>query len=256
MKKLVTKSMLIVLIMLVMIINLTVVSNAASSMDVKLSASSAELEVGEEITVTISLANINVGEGVNTLKGTVSWDKDVLEFVDYEKSVNDWSNTWNSTDGTLVSVHLSGLVKADTAIAKLTFKVKDVEELEETTITLADIESANTEEKVNPSDASITLKVKEVVEEGTGDSEEEGTNNNGSEENTTTNTTNTTTTTTNTTNTTNTTTTTTTTSTTNTSANTIIPYAGMSNTIIITTIIGLFIIGIISYVQYKKYREI
>jgi len=249
MKKLVTKSLLIVLIMIAVIINLTVISNAASSLDARISASPSELEVGKEIVVAISLANINVGEGVNTFQGTIGWDTDVLEFIDYEKSVNDWTNTLNTTDGTLVSLHMSGLVKTDTTIAKLTFKVKDVEELEETTITLSDIESANTAEKVNPEDTSVTLKVKEPSTEEPGNTTSGNTTPGNTTPGNTTpgNTTPGNTTPGN---------TTTNKTPSGNAANKVIPKAGLSNTIVVATIMTLALVGIVSYVQYKKYKEI
>ena len=257
MKKQLIKITLIMLVMIAMVINLTGIVNAAeSSLDARLSATTTVLEKGKEVTVTISLANINVGEGVNTLKATVNWDKDILEFIDYERTVNDWSTTWNPTQGTLVAIHMSGLVKTDTAVAKLSFKVKDVEELEDTTITLTNIESANTEEKVIPSNVTLTLKAATAEKPG-GD-----TNNNTNTGNTAGNTTNGNATSGNATsgnaangnnvakdN-------KVTTTTKNTSANKVIPHAGISDTIIIFSIVALVSLGMVALVQYKKYKDI
>ena len=152
------KVIMIIMIVFTLLISFTGVSNAASTLDVKLSTTTTEIEKGKEVSVLVSLNNINVGEGVNTLKGTVNYNADVLEYVNSEAQ-NGWSITYNSTNGTLLVVYMSGLVTKDQGIAKLTFKVKDNADVTNTQISLTNIESSNADEKVTPKDASLNLTI-------------------------------------------------------------------------------------------------
>ena len=267
MKKQVTKVFIMLLMVAVMILQCTVIANAASSNDVKMSTTTAEIEKGKEIDVLVSLANINVGEGVNTLKGTVNYDTDILEYVNSEAQ-NGWSITYNSNNGTLLLVNMSGLVKQDQGIAKITFKVKDTATEGDTTVKLTNIESSNADEKVNPADSSVTIKVIEKQNDNNDDHVNDNNNENNNNDNNIDNNNNDNNNNGNVSNNnggTNSQTSSGSTSTTSENGKTItttnvaetsIPKTGVNDIIIGIIIAGIIVVGIISFVKYRKYRGI
>ena len=238
------KVIMVIMIVFTLLISFTGVSNAASTLDVKLSTTTTEIEKGKEVSVLVSLNNINVGDGVNTLKGTVNYNADVLEYVNSEAQ-NGWSITYNSTNGTLLVVYMSGLVTKDQGIAKLTFKVKDNADVTNTQISLTNIESSNADEKVTPKDASLNLT---IIDENKQDPTNQGSSNQGNNQNSNSGQQNSSGTNKN----------QTSTSGQNNSsglANKAIPYTGTSG-IIIGVILVIIAIGIISYIKYRKYKGV
>lgn len=232
-----------VVLTIFILIQAMVISNA-SSVSVKLTTTTTTVEKGKEVSVLVSLADIDVGEGVNTLKGTITYDSKVLEYVNNEAQ-NGWAVTYNSNDGTLLVVYMSGLVNKDQGIAKLTFKVKDTATDGNTTIGISNVESSNADEKVTPANASVTIKVGTQTsnpDNTTGgnsaaddNNSGSGTGNNGSGSSTKNNTIS---------------------KTNSTTATTSIPRTGSNVFILITIGLIIAVIGIVSFMKYKKYRGI
>lgn len=159
MKKQMIRIILTLLVTLAIIFNCTGIANAASSIMIYLNAPKVEYIRGEEVEVTVSLKDINVGDGINTLKGTVEWDNNIFDIVGSIEALNGWAATWNEETNSFVMIHMSGLVKEDSEVAKIKFKVKDDAEIKETAINMNDIEAANTQEKVTCPGLSLALKI-------------------------------------------------------------------------------------------------
>lgn len=269
MKKQVEKILAIITIILIMLVSCVRTVNAAdentdsnASIDVKLTATTSEVEKGKEITVSITLANINVEKGVNTFLGTITYDSKVLEYVNVQSS-NGWGALFNSNEGILLGNSMN-LVKTDQVIAKLTFRVKEDAIEGNTTIKASNMETSDGDIKIIPANTSITFNVKTVAtsnpdenqggENKPGDNNNQGSNagntgnqgqngntgNNGNAG---------------------------TTGESQTSgsgnqqkANSVatskIPYTGVGDIAIYLIILAVVIIGIVSYMKYRKYRGV
>jgi len=166
MKKQVEKILTIITMILIILASCVGTVNAAEegsnqSIDVKLTTTTAEVEKGKEVTVSVTLANINVERGVNTFKGTITYDSKILEYVSVQSS-NGWGAFFNAGQGILVCNSME-LIKKDQVIAKLVFRVKEDATEGNTTINASEMETSEGNVKIIPADTSLTFKVKAVV---------------------------------------------------------------------------------------------
>lgn len=171
--KLKNKLELIVIAMLLItiilnLIGLTGTVNAAdNSFKANLAANKTELKAGEEVTVTLGVSDINMGEnGINTIEGKITYDKDIFETITSNSitNLNNWSVTYNDTtnekQGKFLAVNLSNGVKEGTQIFSVKFKVKEnITEEKETKISFEDITSNDGTNLVNAGTKTVTLKI-------------------------------------------------------------------------------------------------
>lgn len=179
------KKLTIIGIMIFVIVILITLSNAASTSIFKasLTSSTTTLKSGEEVTVTILVSDINMGDnGINTLEGKISYDKNIFEEVKSSaiQSLNNWATTYNDESSTLngkfLAVNLSSGVKESTKIFSVKFKVKS--DISKTTETQIDFDNITSNDGVDLIDIG-TKSVKLTINVGsTG-----GTNTNGNNEN-------------------------------------------------------------------------
>lgn len=148
------------------------------SLNVSLSSTNTTIKKGQEVTVLVEISDIEMGDGINTFKATLNYDKDVFTSVDVQ-GINDWTKqTYNTENGIFILTYSNLLTTTEQAIARLTFKVKDDTTKESGTISLTEIESANTDSKATPDDASITLNVEQDDNnDGNDDQNNQGNNN-------------------------------------------------------------------------------
>lgn len=133
----------------------------------ELSASKKTIKPGDTVDITLSVKDINVGEnGINTLEGTISYDKDIFEQVKSSdiKSANNWSTTFNdegeALDGKFFCATLSHGVKEETQMFTVTFKTKkDIDETVETPIEFKDVTSNDGTNLINSGTKSIDIKI-------------------------------------------------------------------------------------------------
>lgn len=179
------KKLTIIGIMISVIVILITLSNAASTSIFKasLTSSTTTLKPGEEVTVTILVSDINMGDnGINTLEGKISYDKNIFEEVKSSaiQSLNNWATTYNDERSTLngkfLAVNLSSGVKESTKIFSVKFKVKsDISETTETQIVFDNITSNDGVDLIDIGTKSVKLTINV---ESTG-----GTNTNGNNTN-------------------------------------------------------------------------
>ena len=169
--------MITLLTILTMVISMmgTSVYAADNSFKASVTPSTTTLKPGEEVTITVKVSDINMGEnGINTLEGKIKYDTNVFESVKASdvQSFNNWSTTYNdetsSLNGKFLAVNLSAGTKDDTQILSVKFKVKaDIKETTTTQIDFEDITSNDGTDLVNvgTKSVSLTINVEEKQEE-------------------------------------------------------------------------------------------
>lgn len=183
-------AMLLITIMLNLIGLSGTVKAADNSFKAKLAANKTELKAGEEVTVTLGVSDINMGEnGINTIEGKITYDKDIFETITSSSitNLNNWSVTYNDTTNEkqekFLAINLSNGVKENTQIFSVKFKVKEnITQEKETKISFENITSNDGTNLVNAGTKTVTLKINQLTDKNNTNSnnvnENQTTNNN------------------------------------------------------------------------------
>ena len=117
---------------------ISTISNAAS-VGMTLSSNS-KLKAGDTVTVTMSLGNIDAGNGIDTITAELNYDKNVFETVETSNLIasNSWTPTYASSTNMLTVLKNSKVTKGETVLT-ITLKVKSTLSVKSTTVTLKDI---------------------------------------------------------------------------------------------------------------------
>lgn len=124
---------------IITIISLAVTVNAFS-VSMKLDSSS-KLKAGEIVTVTLKISNIDAGDGIDAIVGTLNYDKDVFEEVteDNFEGINKWNVNIYDMDSQIFTITRSSKVNMVSDVIKISLKVKDTISKDSATITLDEI---------------------------------------------------------------------------------------------------------------------
>ena len=131
------KTLLTVSVMALIVV-ISTISNAAS-VGMSLSSNS-KLKAGDTVTVTMSLGNIDAGNGIDTITAELNYDKNVFETVETSNLIasNSWTPTYASSTNMLTVLKNSKVTKGETVLT-ITLKVKSTLSVKSTTVTLKDI---------------------------------------------------------------------------------------------------------------------
>ena len=129
---------LITVSIMALIVVISTTSNAAS-VGMSLSSNS-KLKAGDTVTVTMSLGNIDAGNGIDTITAELNYDKNVFETVETSNLIasNSWTPTYASSTNMLTVLKNSKVTKGETVLT-ITLKVKSTLSVKSTTVTLKDI---------------------------------------------------------------------------------------------------------------------
>ena len=129
---------LITVSIMALIVVISTISNAAS-VGMSLSSNS-KLKAGDTVTVTMSLGNIDAGNGIDTITEELNYDKNVFETVETSNLIasNSWTPTYASSTNMLTVLKNSKVTKGETVLT-ITLKVKSTLSVKSTTVTLKDI---------------------------------------------------------------------------------------------------------------------
>ncbi len=129
---------LITVSIMALIVVISTISNAAS-VGMSLSSNS-KLKAGDTVTVTMSLGNIDAGNGIDTITAELNYDKNVFETVETSNLIasNSWTPTYASSTNMLTVLKNSKVTKGETVLT-ITLKVKSTISVKSTTVTLKDI---------------------------------------------------------------------------------------------------------------------
>lgn len=131
------KTLLTISIMALILV-ISTISNAAS-VGMTLSSNS-KLKAGDTVTVTMSLGNIDAGNGIDTITAELNYDKNIFETVETSNLIasNSWTPTYASSTNMLTVLKNSKVTKGETVLT-ITLKVKSTLSVKSTTVTLKDI---------------------------------------------------------------------------------------------------------------------
>ena len=129
---------LITVSIMALIVVISTISNAASVG--MLLSSNSKLKAGDTVTVTMSLGNIDAGNGIDTITAELNYDKNVFETVETSNLIasNSWTPTYASSTNMLTVLKNSKVTKGETVLT-ITLKVKSTLSVKSTTLTLKDI---------------------------------------------------------------------------------------------------------------------
>ena len=165
MKKIIS---IVFLVMLISILCITTVM-ATTNFTIGLTADKTTVGRGQTVTITVAVDNFTAGErGINAIKGTLSYDKNVFEEVVSSdlKAQNGWSSiTYNGENGLFVTEN-SEFIAEKQDVFTITLKVKTTATLADTAITIKDVEASDLDTEIYPSDQTITVKVTETTSGG------------------------------------------------------------------------------------------
>ena len=241
MKKMVFITTLIAILMISTIVN-------ALGFAVNITASKEVLNPGDTVSVTFSLADVDVGvPGIMVFKGTLEYDTSMFEPLKSSdmSGLNGWSNpTYNETTGE-IAIDKGSYTTNNESIIKIDFKVKSNSTIGIAAIRLKDIQASDGTNLINASNTlkNLTVEQKIIVDDNTNTDNNTSNTDNNTVNNTNTNSTVNV-------NTNNTTTTTTVNN--NTSTNTSsLPKTGVES----FSIVGIAILVVIAIVSSVKYKS-
>lgn len=163
MKKKIIGMLIIILIIMIG----TSVQAVDNTFKASVNPTSKVLKSGEEIEITISVSDINMGDnGINTLEGTIEYDKNIFETVTSNniKSLNNWTTTFNDENSTLngkfLAVNLASGIKEDMNIFSVKLKVKSNATNGTTQIKFKDITSNNSIDLINVGTKAVDITIK------------------------------------------------------------------------------------------------
>lgn len=149
------------LIILVLILTLSTNIFAAGSFSASLTPSSTKVGKGEELTVTVKISGINVEGGISAIKAALRFDSDVLSLSkDDVKGLNDWTANYTEESKKITFDRLS-VVKSDSEIATLKFKVNESTTATTAAIQLVSITAGNADidEEVKISNITTNISI-------------------------------------------------------------------------------------------------
>lgn len=161
------KKILLITILLFTLMCLVTNVKAASSFKAETKATTNTLKPGEEVTITLSVSDINMGtDGINVIEGKINYDRDIFEEIEVAdiQTYNGWTTTYNDeeslSNGKFLSVNLSKGIKADNEIISVKFKVKeDIKEKTNTQIALENVTSNDGIDLINVGTKTVDLKI-------------------------------------------------------------------------------------------------
>ena len=115
---------------------------SATSTTAVMDSNSKVLKEGETYTITLNINNIDVGEGIKGITGTLSYDTNVFEEItdDSLSSTTDWKvPDYDSKPLMIITSKSNKFVKNDTVALKMTVKAKGTVDVDSTTISFKNI---------------------------------------------------------------------------------------------------------------------
>lgn len=139
--------------------------NAVTDFKVSLTANNVRVDQGATVVITVNLKDFKANEtGIDTLKGTLDYDKTVFETVTSADIVgqNGWAGlTYNQNNGEFV-LQNSTFISENHEFIKVTFKAKANATIGNTTVSLKDMNASDGVSDIFPTDQQITLTIKEA----------------------------------------------------------------------------------------------
>ena len=153
------------MMILLCILMISTVVNAAGEVAIGLSASKKTIAPGEEVTITLSTTSLTASEGIMGILGTLGYDDKVFEKVSESNFAgqNGWGGlVYNSGNGKLVMDNGSSVKKAG-GIVTITLKAKAGLSDQETTVSLKGVEVSSESNEYTAGNSSVKISIKKPV---------------------------------------------------------------------------------------------
>lgn len=163
------KKLYVIAIIIAILVSTLMVTVQAADLSCKttMKTLSEKVEKGKEVTVTISVSEINAGKkGINSIKGTLEYDDKVFEEItaDSIEGSNEWNATYSKDSGKVTLLKTS-FVKEDEEVCQINLKVKAKATATKGTIEFKDIVASNSESEVSSEDISLDVEIDSADEE-------------------------------------------------------------------------------------------
>lgn len=135
------KIQVILLIMLMIAVALSTTVRADNNYSVGMAlTSNAKLKAGATITVNINLTSVNAGKGIDAIDASLDYDTNVFEAITTSSmsSTNGWTPTYAPSTKKM-TIRKDSKVTSPETVVTITFKVKDTLSVNSTKITLSGI---------------------------------------------------------------------------------------------------------------------
>lgn len=155
-KKIVITLLTILIVMLAMVGE----SFATNFFSAGLTPNASKVSKGDVVKVTFKLSSINVDGGISGITATLKYDSDVLSIDGDVTKLNGWSVTFNEDNGNL-AFEKQDPITSDEEVATFSFKVAENTSATTSTIKLVSIKGANSslDNEISISDISTTITI-------------------------------------------------------------------------------------------------
>lgn len=159
------KKITIILCTLILIFVTSVPALAVTNYEVKVKADKAQANNGETVKVTISLEDISIATGLGTFVGKLTYDETVFEKVEQADVAGfaGWGTVLYNPDGGYLAVErASGEgVKENNDVMVITLKVKQNAPAKDGSVTISEISCSTGEEDLVAADVTVAITVTE-----------------------------------------------------------------------------------------------
>lgn len=158
-----SKKIGIILLTIIVLVIAAVPVMAADSYEVTLEVDKTQVKPGDTVTVTVSLSSMNVAAGLGAFVGKLSYDADVFETIEQADFVGatGWGSVIYNPDGGYLAVERAAgdNVTEDTAVMVITLTVKADATIKSASIGLSEISCSNGEEDIAAANVNAVITV-------------------------------------------------------------------------------------------------
>lgn len=169
-----SKRILLIALMALLVIISNINFVYADSVSVTVSPTSPEYAAGQTVVLTVSLTNIESDTGIFGLSGELDYSTDIFEEIKVDEygntdqitALNGWGDlTYNSETKEFEVVRTSP-IKSTQNIMKISLKVKEGAALGRTTIMLSNLEASDSVNDISTTPATATVEIKNASDIG------------------------------------------------------------------------------------------
>jgi len=138
----------------------------AMSFGVTLSSNKQTAKPGDEIVLTLGVADIDIEGGISSVEGTLDYDKNIFEPVEQSavSPLNGWAPSYNDEDtelnGKFLTIKLGSVTKAE-GVFTVKLKVKAGVKDQNTTVSVKDVTTTDGNSIISTAQKSVIIKIAE-----------------------------------------------------------------------------------------------
>lgn len=169
-----SKRILLIVIMALLVIMCNVKFVYADSVSVTITPSKKEYAPGQTVELTVALTNIESEAGIFGLSGELDYSTDIFEKIEVDENgttdqitgLNGWGDITYSPETKQISTVRTSALKSTQNILKITLKVKEGAALGKTSIMLSGLEASDSVNDISTTPATATVEIKNASDIG------------------------------------------------------------------------------------------